>query len=744
MYLPRLLAGSFFTALFLLPALCPAQSISIISGDGQVICPDCAYATAALDSIPMVVQVNNSSGQAMANTTVTWTSTQTGFTPVTATSVTNSVGQATCNFSVSTSSQGTCTLVSLVPINGMVLQATVVASAGTASVTLYASTAPPNSAGTPNVKPYVQSTVSEAPPALSGQVGQTATPITVGVIGPIGPLENIAVSLVPSSATGPGVSCAPQSGASAGAGIVLTNSSGIATCTPLFNGKIGTGTYNLEVGGIDSWTESLTVTAGPPALITYVQGNNQSLNPGQLAPLALEAEVTDLGKNPSENAAVTWTVSPSGSATLSGQITDTPATGLVSARVTATGPGPISVTVALASNPSVKYTFTINVNTVVTALQAISGTGQQAIAGAAFTDPLIVQVNDNGTAISGVVVEFSVASGSALLSAAPSTGSTTTTGTTPSCSTTVCGAVTNSAGQAEVMVTAGTTTGPVVITAAASGYSVSFNLTVNPKGPVITSVLNAAGFSQAPNAASPCSLVTIYGTGLAPDIQGVADAYITPQNQVAGVTVTFAGIPAPILYVANINGTQSASVQVPCNAAAFSQTAPTSTSTSVPLVVTVDGTASTAYNVPIYQWSPGIFQFVDSDGQTRAVLIRPDGSVASVTNPVRLGETVRMFATGLGETTPSLSTGEIDPLTTDSNGNLVPMLLPISTDILVGVNGGGVEVVGAEYAFFGVGVYEIDFVVPSNTPAGNNVTLDIVMYDKPVIVFGNASQFAVQ
>lgn len=68
----------------------------------------------------------------------------------------------------------------------------------------------------------------------------------------------------------------------------------------------------------------------------------------------------------------------------------------------------------------------------------------------------------------------------------------------------------------------------------------------------------------------------------------------------------------------------------------------------------------------------------------------------------------------------------------------------MTAGILVGVNGGGVNVVGAEYAFFGVGVYEIDFVVPTNTTTGNNATLDIVVYQGSSIVFGNASQIAIQ
>ena len=38
---PKLFAASFLTGLFLFPAFCQAQTISIVSGNGQLVCPDC-------------------------------------------------------------------------------------------------------------------------------------------------------------------------------------------------------------------------------------------------------------------------------------------------------------------------------------------------------------------------------------------------------------------------------------------------------------------------------------------------------------------------------------------------------------------------------------------------------------------------------------------------------------------------------------------------------------------------------
>src|SRR5450755_994434 len=92
----KLLAGIILTALFLFPAFCTAQTVSIIGGNGQLVCPDCVGISQRY--APLMVQVNDSTGKPVPNTTVTWTSTQLGFTPVTSTSSTNSAGQATYTF----------------------------------------------------------------------------------------------------------------------------------------------------------------------------------------------------------------------------------------------------------------------------------------------------------------------------------------------------------------------------------------------------------------------------------------------------------------------------------------------------------------------------------------------------------------------------------------------------------------------------------------------------------------------
>ncbi|MGA3074201.1 MAG: hypothetical protein ABSG56_10965 [Bryobacteraceae bacterium] len=701
----HLAAGSFLTALLLFPAFCSAQTVSIVSGNGQLVCVNCPLS--GTQFAPLVVQVNDATGNPVANTTVTWTDTQPDGQLTVATSTTGTTGQAT----YALGPQGVYIGPSFFPF-------TVLASALGAGVQFVETSALASGVLAPISVTLVSAVV---PPALSGAVGTTAaTPLVVSVAGTNGifgggpVLSGIQVRLQ-SGTGGPTVSCATQAGQPAGT--VLTDTTGTAKCYPVFGGQVGTGTYTIVAGGNFQSLPSaaLTVTGGPPAIIKYISGNNQRVNAGVKTPFALTAEVTDTSGNPSNAAAVTWSVI-AGTATLTSPVTSSASTGLVSAFVTPTV-GPVSVKVALTGNTSVQYTFTVNVNIVVTALQAVSGSGQEATEGSPFTAPLLVQVNDNALLVQGATVNYAVTSGSATLSA-PTAG-------------------TDAEGQAQVTATAGATPGPVVITASiVSGtttYTQTFDLTVLP--PLgVTAVVNAAGFDQSPSAASPCSLVTIYGTGLATGLQGLVLPFIAPQYQVAGVSVQFGGVPAPILYVANFNGVQSLSAQVPCEVPSSAAVPPA----TVPMVVTVDNVALPAFAVPVTPYSPGIFQFADSDGQTRAVLVREDGSFITVNNPAQPGDTLRMFVTGLGQTTPPLFTDEFDPLS-DQSGTWVPQSLPVNAGVIVGVDNGGALVLSAKYAYGMVGVYEVDFQVPNNAAPGNNAPFAIVVQQGNTVVFGNGS-----
>ena len=170
----------------------------------------------------------------------------------------------------------------------------------------------------------------------------------------------------------------------------------------------------------------------------------------------------------------------------------------------------------------------------------------------------------------------------------------------------------------------------------------------------------------------------------------------------------FNGIPAPIFFVSNQNGQESVSVQVP-----FELPAGTATVT----IITPSNGSATINNVPIAQYSPGLFETV-VNGQRLGVAIRPDGSYVSPSNPAQRGDITCFFATGLGQVSPAASTNS-----TGIAGQNVTALID------VGVNNGGVRLVSATYLPGRIGVYQVCLEIPIDTTPGPSQPIGLILRD---------------
>jgi uncharacterized protein (TIGR03437 family) len=494
---------------------------------------------------------------------------------------------------------------------------------------------------------------------------------------------------------------------------VLTDATGNATCNPILSGS-GSGQFSVLVGGVaasaatgqplgylTSTNISLSVTAPAPDAIQVISGNNQSATAGQSVPSPLVAVVQSKG-NSVASQTVTWSVSPSGAGTLINTSLSSDQNGRVQTGLllSSSASGTITVTVSV-PNTNVRFSFSVNAVPLVSlsSLQKIpGGDGQSVASGQVFPNPLVVAVtNTNGQPATGVTVNFGVNGGPVSLStAAP---------------------VTNSAGQAQVTATALSVTSQtqVTVTASIGGMSQTFTLTVIPPGPAITSngFVNAA--DQKLGSLSPCSLATAVGSGLIPNIQGtlVGAAFGPGPISLSGTSITFPNNPggdqsAPIFSANNSNGQQSVTFQVPCS---------TPSGSGIAATVSVGG-GNANVSLTILAASPGIYGAQGSDGVVRATLARQDGSFVSLLNPARRGETVTAYVTGLGPTTPAVSTNQVPPRGTTAtvNGTVVP-----------GLAGGGATLNYARLTSDLVGVYEVSFVVPTTVTPGNNVGFSIGM-----------------
>lgn len=246
----------------------------------------------------------------------------------------------------------------------------------------------------------------------------------------------------------------------------LTNLSGIAQITVTATGNAGpiqiTATRN-DTG--NSVVFDLDSTFAPQLLVTG--GDNQSGPPNTSAGTPIEVQLTNGGGIGLPDVNIDWTVL-SGDAVLAAGTTITNGSGYSQVNFDfGSTPGPIQIQ-ASAAGFGLTVITNHNVVTTTPTLNVASGNNQTAAPSTAFTNPLVVLAQNSGIPANGLTINWTVTSGDATLSAASS--------------------VTDSAGNASIGVNAGTTLGPVVITAARAddaSITASFTLNINTVAPAL-------------------------------------------------------------------------------------------------------------------------------------------------------------------------------------------------------------------------------------------------------------------
>lgn len=674
-----------------------AGGIAIFSGNGQLVFSN------SPSTQPQTVIVRDLSGNPLQGQEVIWTIQSGTGSLINPTSVTDAAGLATNTFVANTllgqfSSFQTSTVRATIPSGSV--DFTVV------SIPQFTSTAPTVVlAPTPFIQLLAPQNAQGNPQfTLTAQVGQrlnNAIEAQINVLNQFNqnsgiPGVGLSVMTASTGVTGPTAMCADQT--------VLSDANGRVSCDLVAGTTTGMTTVTVLVGGNSSpgasFMFNLVVTPGPPARARVIQGDNQTGTPGSTTPLALVAEVQDIGGNVLVGAPVTFQVT-GGSATLIETVNRSDGNGRVSTRVRfGSTPGTVTVTLTTGTTSTI---FTLTNAVTGTNFTRVSGDGQSASISTGFTSPLVVRVTDiNNAPVPNVSVAFTVTSGSASVATAA--------------------AVTDASGNASTTVNAGSNPGAVVVTATFGSLSQTFNLTVRPIGPTIASIVNGAGFQTG---ATPCGVAVIFGTNIAPNLQGtlVPNTFIGPlPTSLGGVSVSFGGNAAPIYSISNLGAQQQIAVQVPCEIPLGS--------TSV--VVTAQGNSATT-TINVAQFQPGIFETTDANQNRSAVALRLNGTFVSQANPALRGENIRIFVTGLGQVQTPAGTN-----VAGIGGQTVV------APVVVGLNDVGVPVVSTEYAPNMIGVYIVTFTVPADTTPGANRPLAVAISSGGSLIFGNPSSLPVR
>jgi len=160
---------------------------------------------------------------------------------------------------------------------------------------------------------------------------------------------------------------------------------------------------------------------------------------------------------------------------------------------------------------------------------------------------------------------------------------------------------------------------------------------------------------------APGQLLTLYGTSLAPE--GVPNGFPTSFN---GVTVTFNGIAAPILYTSGIQ----INLQVPYEISGQTQVTMQVSSQSVSPPVAESYILAVVERQPSVfiagaGFSQPLFDIARCNGQNvsglQPLALNADGTQNSCANPAASGSTVTIFLNGLGVSNPAQTTGTVSP-----------------------------------------------------------------------------------
>ena len=265
-------------------------------------------------------------------------------------------------------------------------------------------------------------------------------------------------------------------------------------------------------------------------------------------------------------------------------------------------------------------------------------------------------------------------------------------------------------------------------------------LPVGKPTPQITGIVNAASFRSS-GLAVPGSILSLFGANF-----GAKDKLTGfPATDFEGVSVTFNGIPAPLFHLIATQNQINLLAPVELPEAGF-----------VTVQLRAGSVTSPSVQVKMVPALPGMFFISDPSNRVRrtaAALLAntawrvmpqaqaralgiPDNcsglpATALCGQPASPGDSIQVYATGLGRATPGgdpggrpLATGLVAP----ADGN--PLYGTVRTPV---VTVGGVP---APVQFSGLapgfaGLYQINLRIPGSAPAGDDVTVTISMPDGP-------------
>jgi len=230
-----------------------------------------------------------------------------------------------------------------------------------------------------------------------------------------------------------------------------------------------------------------------------------------------------------------------------------------------------------------------------------------------------------------------------------------------------------------------------------SGFTVlPWNYDSSVPAPHIDKIVNAADLTTF---IAPGGLISLFGSQLSP--VNIATNEIPLPTALADSCLSVNGLPVPILFVSP----SQINAQMPFESLGH-----------VTMILRTPGGVSDNYNLTITPGAPSVFRAQVQQSSVPTIVRVKNNQLVTQSNPVHKNDTLTIYLTGLGQTTPAVETGmpsPTRPLATALNAPTVVLgwtTLPI---LYAGLTPGE------------VGVYQINVKIPTSVEKGSAVTLTI-------------------
>jgi uncharacterized protein (TIGR03437 family) len=183
----------------------------------------------------------------------------------------------------------------------------------------------------------------------------------------------------------------------------------------------------------------------------------------------------------------------------------------------------------------------------------------------------------------------------------------------------------------------------------------------------------------------------------------MATSQIPLPTALADSCLSVNGSPVPLLFVSS----QQINAQLPYNVAGSST-----------LTIYTHGGISNNYFFTAQPTAPSVFMSASAGPETglAAIVRTANNQLITPTNPINPKDTIVIFLTGMGMTTPQVTAGLPAPQSPLAAANVAPIVTLGGTPLTISYAGLSPDEVG---------VYQINATVPAGVPQGLNIPLTI-------------------